>query len=62
MFFNVAFLLYQTHLLRLKTVKRLAITLQGDMGLDQSDALGIALCHAHTSSSLLQINKTGAGR
>jgi crossover junction endodeoxyribonuclease RuvC len=40
---------------------RVLLSLQGELGLDQSDALGIALCHAHTSSSLAQIPGAGAG-
>jgi crossover junction endodeoxyribonuclease RuvC len=41
---------------------RVLLNLQGEMGLDQSDALGIALCHAHTSTSLAQIDKAGGRR
>ena len=41
---------------------RILLTLQGEMGLDQSDALGIALCHAHTNSSLASIARAGGGR
>jgi crossover junction endodeoxyribonuclease RuvC len=41
---------------------RILLNLKGDMGLDQSDALGIALCHAHTSSSLAGIARAGGGR
>lgn len=34
---------------------RVILALQGEMALDQSDALGIALCHAHTQSSRRRI-------
>ncbi len=36
---------------------RLILSLQGRMGLDESDALGIALCHAHSHATL---SRTGA--
>lgn len=38
---------------------KILLTLQGEMGLDQSDALGIALCHAHTNASLIHLAKAG---
>ncbi len=39
---------------------KVLLGLQGEMGLDQSDALGIALCHAHTDASLMRLAKAGA--
>ena len=36
---------------------RLILSLKGKMGLDESDALGIALCHAHSHSTLNHIGK-----
>lgn len=41
---------------------RILLNLKGEMGMDQSDALGIALCHAHTHSSLASIARAGGGR
>lgn len=38
---------------------RILLTLSGKMGLDESDALAIALCHAHSHTTL---NKLGAHR
>lgn len=34
---------------------RILLSLQGRMGLDQSDALAIALCHAHSHATLDRI-------
>jgi len=34
---------------------RLILSLRGKMGLDESDALGIALCHAHSHATLKRI-------
>jgi crossover junction endodeoxyribonuclease RuvC len=41
---------------------RILLNLKGEMGMDQSDALGIALCHAHTHSSLTSLANAGGGR
>lgn len=41
---------------------KVLLSLQGEMGLDQSDALGIALCHAHTDASLARQMKAGVAK
>lgn len=38
---------------------RVLLALQGEMGLDQSDALGIALCHAHSNTHLAALARGG---
>ena len=37
---------------------RLILSLQGAMGLDESDALGIALCHAHSNTTRIHIGRS----
>lgn len=41
---------------------RMLLNLQGKLQEDAADALAIALCHAHTASTLAQLSTSGYGR